>query len=687
MAYKSRVSNKYYGSTYGGRPNVARSNELSQIVNTLSNMTPALEQYSQNFINDKKNIAINKMQELYASGLNADDISKQILSGQHKELSNMYAESAIHGQNGRFKAADVIAKITADLDNYDHTTQTLEEFYKNHIPDFNGEDQAYVTGFATVFNQYKAEEAIKDGVIRAKYAHNKKMEAGVTLLQTVTDIDNDYWSMVKSLNTELPSVDGQKQYFFSNDEMNEVAIRHAEVILQTAKTPEDIQVALEILTSDRGTGAGGNELGSLLSTNQTQVTELVSKLNDKSARLENQNRIDKEDEKQKKISDILILAFNEENRGDFEMQNEARDLLLEIDPPSVLQFDRLINADRNITVNPDDVDDFFVMVIEGNFENPSDITKYMADNNIPVEHLSGALGLWGTATANAKNNSAPIHMANSTYVEQISLINSAIRGAYTDTSGAFQAKGGNNALRKAANYMTIEINAYEKRYFDEHGKKPSNEDRRQFMQTLGDYVMKTYGDANTNPMGTNDDAKPMTVIEQELIDKENEEIEKQKKIEEEEQVKIESIDKGVENILYNLQLAQTLAFPVNELKEAFTFGKDDKQWFSFEGAEITDWQNNTILPEVEKFIEQNILSNDVPKQYLQEILAQISEEDADLMVNYLVNQVNSIISSDDSFKIEDIGNDWKIAKLEDLYITPDQIDELFKRLQIKYKVK
>lgn len=685
MAYKSRVSNKYYGSTYGGRPNVARSNELSQIVNTLSNMTPALEQYSQNLINDKKTIAVNKMQELYASGLNADDISKQILSGQHKELSNMYAESAIHGQNGRFKAADTIAKITADLDNYDHTTQTLEEFYKNHIPDFNGEDQAYVTGFATVFNQYKAEEAIKDGVIRAKYAHNKKMEAGVTLLQTVTDIDNDYWSMVKSLNTELPTVDGQKQYFFSNDEMNEVAIRHAEVIFQTAKTPEDIQVALEILTSNRGTGAGGNELGSLLSTNQTQVTELVSKLNDKSARLENQSRVNEEDEKQKKISDILILAFNEENRGDFDAQNEARDMLLEIDPPSVLQFDRLINADRNITVNPDDVDDFFVMVIEGNFENPSDITKYMADNNIPVEHLSGALGLWGTATANAKNNSAPIHMANSTYVEQISLINSAIRGAYTDTSGVFKAQGGNNALRKAANYMTIEINAYEQRYFDEHGKKPSNEDRQKFMQTLGDYVMKTYGDANTNPMGTNDDAKPMTVIEQELIDKENEEIEKQKKIEEDEQVKLESISEGVENMLYNIQLSQTLAFPVNELKEAFTFDKSDKKWFSLEGAEITDWQNKTVLPEVEKFIRQNIISNDVPKKYLGEILDKISNEDAELMVNYLVNQVNSIISSDDSLNIKDMGNDWKVAKLEDLYIKPEQVQELFKKLIIFYR--
>ena len=124
MAYKSRVTNKYYGSTYGGRPNVARSNELSQIVNTLSNITPALEQYSQNYITDKKKIATDKLQELYASGLNADEISKQVLSGQHKELTNMYAESAIHAQNGRFKAADVIAKITADLDNYDHTTQT-----------------------------------------------------------------------------------------------------------------------------------------------------------------------------------------------------------------------------------------------------------------------------------------------------------------------------------------------------------------------------------------------------------------------------------------------------------------------------------------------------------------------------------------------------------------------------------
>ena len=520
MAYKSRVSNKYYGSTYGGRPNVARSNELSQIVNTLSNMTPALEQYSQNLINDKKTIAVNKMQELYASGLNADDISKQILSGQHKELSNMYAESAIHGQNGRFKAADTIAKITADLDNYDHTTQTLEEFYKTHVPDFNGEDQAYVTGFATVFNQYKAEEAIKDGVIRAKYAHNKKMEAGVTLLQTVTDIDNDYWSMVKSLNTELPTVDGKKQYFFSNDEMNEVAIRHAEVIFQTAKTSEDIQVALEILTSNRGTGAGGNKLGSLLSTNQTQVTELVSKLNDKSARLENQSRIDEENGKQEQISELFKDAFSDENRGNFEKQNEVRDALLAIDPPSALQFDRLINADRNIDVDPDKIDDFLVMAIQGSFDTPTDLVKYMNDNNIPMENLSGALGLWSTAKTDLKNNALPIHQSNTTYVEQMSLINSSIRGAFTDEKGVFRAKGGNNALRKAANYMTIEVNAYEQRYFAEFGKKPSNEDRRKFMQDLGDYVMKTYGNVISNPQGNLDDVETMVEVEERVKEEE-----------------------------------------------------------------------------------------------------------------------------------------------------------------------
>lgn len=600
MAYKSRVTNKYYGSTYGGRPNVARSNELSQIVNTLSNMTPALEQYSQNYITDKKKIATDKLQELYASGLNADEISQAVLSGQHKELTNMYAESAILAQNGRFKAADVIAKISADLDNYDHTTQTLDEFYKNHIPDFTGKDQAYVTGFATVFNQYKAEEAIKDGVIRAKYAHNKKMEAGVTLLQTVTDIDNDYWSMVKSLNTELPAVDGQKQYFFSNDEMNEVAIRHAEVILQTAKTPADIQVALEILTSDRGKGSGGNELGSLLSTNKTEVTELVAKLNDKSARLENQNRIDEEDEKQDQISELFKDAFSEKNRGNFDKQNEVRDALLLIDPASVLQFDRLINADRNIDVNPDTIDDFLVLAIQGSFDTPTDLVKYMNDNGIPMEHLSGALGLWSTAKTDAKNNALPIHQSNSTYVEQISLINSAIRGAFTDQkSGIFAAQGGNNALRKAANYMTIEINAYEKRYFDEFGKKPSNEERRKFMQDLGDWVMKTYGDATQNPQGILDDVDTMVEVKERLDEEElQESINKTLKEE-----TIKTYNESFEKLLTYDFLFEDLPEIVEGSLFNLEIGEEQKS---------IDKRNNAIKRGIKSFFKQQNIKIDKP---------------------------------------------------------------------------
>ena len=157
--YKSQVTNKWIGSRYRGlnRHVDARTTEMGQIVSALRNdLTPAMNNWGDKYIEKKETAAGAKMDELYAKGWTTKDIQKAILNNEIPELSNHYATSVVDAHSGRFEAAETIKKINENIDDgYDYKdgTKTIEEFWKQYLPNFSEASKEFTVGFSAVFNE------------------------------------------------------------------------------------------------------------------------------------------------------------------------------------------------------------------------------------------------------------------------------------------------------------------------------------------------------------------------------------------------------------------------------------------------------------------------------------------------------------------------------------------------------
>ena len=259
MAYKSKVTNKYYGSTYEGRPRVAESSPLSDLHNAINRNIKSFEAAGANYIQGKKEDAVAEMMKLRNEGKSTEEITKIILGGENAILSNMYAESAVQGQNGRFAAADAIAQIKKAVaaGEYDYTSMNLTEFHKKFIQgdgvnikgyDLNNQDDSFVLGFSAVFQEWQTEEKIKDAELKGAWHNNQKIQKVVTLLESVNKVE-DIMGTLKATSIELPKLDGKgkRQFFLTGAEQNTVLLSYATKLYNTAETVEDLEKAIAIL--------------------------------------------------------------------------------------------------------------------------------------------------------------------------------------------------------------------------------------------------------------------------------------------------------------------------------------------------------------------------------------------------------------------------------------------------------
>ena len=533
--YKSKVTNKYMGSTFAGQVRYSKETPLSDIVNAINRNTGKFENFANKYIDGKKEVADKYLSGYYATGGTPEKLNEEILNGQHPELQNMYAESAIDGHNGRFVATEIAKQIELQGDSYNHLEQSWEEWVAQLkdsngttlMPSMEGKSSAFANGFALTFGEYRAQSLLKDAENRADYWNEKKMTNAVQWLdgqQVIFGKDGEtYWANLQSLNTRLPDTDGTgKQFYFTNEEMNDVALRHANYIYTTATTDADLERAITILTSDRGVGSGGNNLGSLIDTKREDVAALVEQINQKKVRLKNQNRADLEYEEKTKTKDLFIEGFKTENKS-FEKQEEIYNKLLAINPAAAMQFMNLKDKSRFVMTDPTKIDQFTVEVISGVYKEPEDVIKAMVEKGIPTDKASTMLSFWATWSSNDERGMKPIHQTNSTYVEQMSSIDASIKGLFTTTNNmgaSILKETAYPVLRKVKNYMITEINTFETEYFKTHGKEPSEEERREHMMKIGAYLEKTYGKGNEVD---SENLIPMTNVE-----KQNKENEKKK---------------------------------------------------------------------------------------------------------------------------------------------------------------
>jgi len=582
MAYKSRVTNKYMGATFAGQINTADKSEATDLINILQrDVNPALQTIYNRGISQKKDVAIQDLNQLLLTK-DAETIQKEILEGKHPNLSGKYIDKTVQYHTGRHQAVDAIAKIEENKNKYNFQETNLPAFYKEYLPSFADKDGSYALGFASVFNQYKAKEAIADAQVRNNYAQTKKIEEGVKIL-SASDV-KDVWATANSLNIALPPEEGEKttRYMYSNEEVNNVVLAYAQDLYNNATSTDDIDKAIKILSSDRGIGKDGMKLGSLIDTKRKDVSETVFKLNNKRVTLENQNRINEEYKEKKEIQQIFSEAFSDNQDGSpktFAQRKDLREKLEKFGTPQLLSsFDNIMNVNRFADVDPVVTDKFMVDILLGQYDNLDELITAFDKENIPTSELTKAIGYFDKHISNSEKGIKPIHIANSTYSSQLTLIQNAVKGNFT-TNGILKSNGA-QAIFNSTNYIITEIDSFEDNFIKENGKLPNNSDRRKFMKELGDYVITTFKDEVAPEIMT-------------MTEKEQSDLETQRRIEQQQ----EMMQEQTQNIITNIN---TITSNINEqlktLPKYEDTGISDKLTpFTNEEAEFKTKQLNNFI--------------------------------------------------------------------------------------------
>ena len=630
MAYKSQVSQKWFGSTDKGKVALLdpRKTEMSQIVSALRNdFTPAMNKFSEKYIEDKQTTASARMTELYASGMKTEDIENAILEGFEPDLSNQYVQIVVDKHQGRFEAAETKRKIEAAGDDYNYkdTDTTIEDHFKKYLPNFDGQSKEFVQGFASVFNEWAADEKVKDAMLRAEWAHEKKIMNGVKFLDSFAKQDmTTYWDNVKTLNTQMPNVDGQKAFYFDTDEMNEVAMAHAEWILDMAEKSEDIAVAMEILTSDRGVGAGGNKLGSLISTRDPAVGDLYQRLELREAQLIAKERRDEIYNKDKDVEAIWAEAFEQvpvsstaEMKGaDSVMRNKNIVELNEIqeklkqfnDPQLIVTFQSFFSEDRTINNDPYVTNSFMLEIAEGSFGTYDEMIKEMTARGIPSSQLATANARWTTYMTNKDKGTKPVYNTEVVFTNNMTKIEASVLQSFSDPVSGITTEGGKEAVFNASNYMKTEILSFEARFEAENNRLPTWEERRKFMKDLGEHVIEIFrSEKIPEPEG-------LITMEQKAKDEADyEQLRKDLKV-----------DEGIKKVAENIKDLGEITLPEGD----FSWFGDDTTW-GFDSADKKEFFEKEIVPAVTKYLEQVFEGVELNKDFIEKGLTQ---DELDTMV-------------------------------------------------------
>ncbi|NVH64728.1 hypothetical protein HQ621_27850, partial [Pseudomonas simiae] len=473
--YKSQATTKYYG--LGGTGKVYTNTQSDGLAKSLSNAGYVIGQAEDKRIDRKKDKAIAKIDELYASGKSFEEIQSEILANKHPDLTGKYIEATTNYHAGKVKAAEVIKEIEANKNEYDYTdtSQSLETFYEKFLPKFESMDKATILGFSKAFNVYKSQEAIKDAENRSAWASEVKISEGVSIIETLpTDmIEAELGNTIKDMQTSVPSTDGSSKpnQLYTNKETLSVLLRSVNKIIAEAETEADLERAEAILNADLGFGQDGTKLKSLGSRNHKEILKAKEDLLKKKRALIINDRQEKAEKEKEEVRELNASIFEEvevEGTTDGEVVTrpknhkelmEIRDKLEEYGVPAyVTNFDRLMNDNEYIDQNPEVYNNLVSSIYDGEFTSQEEIADAINNLNIDPRLLAPTLALFESWEKSSTKNGS-IHTQNVTYKEGLKYIENAVKGNYT--SGGILKENGNKAIRNAHNYMKKELYQFE----------------------------------------------------------------------------------------------------------------------------------------------------------------------------------------------------------------------------------
>jgi len=636
IKYNRQATNKYYGQGSAGK--IYTNTQSDGLVKSLENSSIKFGQAENLRIDRKKDTAINKINELYASGKKFEDINAEILAGKHPELVGGYIDATTNYHKGRVLATETMREIEANKNKYDinDTSQSLENFYKPYMPEFENMDKSTILGFSTMFNNYKSKDALIDADNRSKNATRIKIDEGVSILDTIptVNIKELLAGEFNALKTPVPASDGSGKInqLYTNKEAISVLVRSVDKVIALAETEADLDRADAILSANLGVGKDGQAIASLGSRNSKEVLALKEALLKKRRALIINDRTSATQKEKEDVSALFASIYEQvpvsataEMKGadSLGMREKNHVELMEIrtkfeeigNPAFIANFDNAMDNNRFIDTSPEVYDQLVSDIFDGVYENQEQIADAIEQLNLDPKLLSSTLVLFDKWEKDFNKNRGNIHETNSLYKNGLVFIQNGVRGNFTNQKG-FMKDNGYEAIRNAHNYMKREIFNFENNWDAEKNGAITDTDRDAFLQKLGDMTIKYFSD----DYGVNPTMKTMPEYELEI----QEELRVQK--EKEDKYETEGVTQFQTEIA---EILETDKLELVALRDKVASGFDDgyffsdTDWFDLDATDKQQYIDSKIVPVIaEVFKDVN---------YTSQIREAMEQPDFDLM--------------------------------------------------------
>jgi hypothetical protein len=472
MAYESKVTNKYFGTTFAGAGKASvEQTELGGLVNSLKNVAPQIEQLGTQYIKTKQDEAAVEINKLKAQGMSTESIKKVIDSGSNEILSNMYASATNNVWLGKLKAAEDINLAKQNLANYNPDEQTMDEFLSEFVQtDFTKVDKYYAGGYSSIFNEQKAKLLSVDAEERFKVASQKKTQSlgNFMLANDATDEEG------VSIFAKLPQ-DGT----YSNKQINDAALFAATTLYSTGKTVDDLDRAIEYLNADRGAGKNGQKLGSLLSANNKDATALKKKIEDRRMTLVQQNRQLRKYQEEDEVTNIFKKAMDMENLTAVEIDQLKEELQVYGNPTYVDNLIKIVNQTQSPNSDAASINQFRRRIAEGQFDSLEEMLEAVDKAGVPYNDSFRVL-------LRESETRKPIYERDSIYKAKTDEI---VKATSEDLTGR-------RSTLKASDVRDFVENEIIDFYSSEEGRNATRDEKRAFMKEIKESVIdqfKLYG--------------------------------------------------------------------------------------------------------------------------------------------------------------------------------------------------
>ena len=629
--YERQSTNKYYGQGSAGK--IYTNTQSDGLVKSLANSAIKFGNAISTRQDLKKDTAINKINEMYASGKKFEDINKEILQGLHPELTGSYIDATTNYHKGRVLATETMREIEANKNKYDinDTSQSLENFYKPYMPEFENMDKSTILGFSTMFNNYKSKDALIDADNRSKNATRIKINEGVSILDTVptVNIKKDLAGEFNALKTPVPASDGSGKInqLYTNKEAISVLVRSVDKVISLAETEADLDRADAILAANLGVGADGQAIASLGSRNSKEVLALKEALLKKRRALIINDRTSANQKEKEDVSALFASIYEQvpvsataEMKGadSLGMREKNHVELMEIrtkfeeigNPAFIANFDNAMDNNRFIDTDPAVYDQLVSDIFDGVYDNQEQIADAIEQLNLDPKLLSSTLVLFDKWERDFNKNRGNIHETNSLYKNGLVFIQNGVRGNFTNQKG-FMKDNGYEAIRNAHNYMKREIFNFENNWDTEKNGAITDPDRDAFLQKLGDMTIKYFSD----DYGVNPTMKTMPEYELEIQEELRVQKEKDDKYERE----------GVTQFQTEIaEILETDKLELVALRDKVASGFDDgyffsdTDWLDLDATDKQEYIDSKIVPVIAEVFKDVTYTSQIRKAMEQE---------------------------------------------------------------------